>query len=249
MANQYFTLGGKTSASFHVGLSGSGTYRSSERDIKAVHVEGRNGDLLVDNKAFMNRQIVYPCWIAHTFKTDFDAFRSWLMQYTDDYYMLSDTYHPDHFFMARVVGAIEPAVSVMGRVGQFDVVFDCKPQWFRTDGWSYRNVPAGTLVNPTNHPARPVLRILGKGTVTINGQKIVVKSDMPYVDTVTSQPAVRIDCDDMDAFALTDSVSDVKENCNKYVEMPLDYIELQPGENTITLSGCKLEMQPRWYDL
>lgn len=249
MITKYFTLNGRTSSSFNVGLSGSETYRSSERDIKTVHVEGRNGDLLLDNKAFLNRMVTYPCWIAHTFQTDFDKFRNWLMKHTDDYYRLSDTYHPEHFFMARVIGAIEPFVSVMGRVGQFDVVFDCKPQWFRVDGEQYRNVSSGTFVNPTEFPARPILRILGKGTVTINGQKIVVTSDLPYVDKETGVPAVRIDCDDMDAFALTDSANDIKENCNKYVEMPLDYIELKPGENAISLSGCTLQMKPRWYDM
>ena len=72
MITKYFTLDGKNSASFNVGLSGSGTYRSSERDIKTTHVEGRNGDLLMDNDAFLNRIITYPCWIAHTFKSDFD---------------------------------------------------------------------------------------------------------------------------------------------------------------------------------
>lgn len=249
MITKYFTLDGKNSASFNVGLSGSGTYRSSERDIKTTHVEGRNGDLLMDNDAFLNRIITYPCWIAHTFKFDFDRFRNWLMKHTDDYYRLSDKYHPEHFFMARAIGPLEPQVSVMGKVGQFDVVFDAKPQWFRVDGEQYRNVTAGTLVNPTDFPARPILRILGKGTVTINGQKIVVKSNLPYVDKGTGVPAVRIDCDDMDAFALTDSDKEEKENCNLYVEMPLDYIELKPGDNTISLSGCTLQMKPRWYDM
>lgn len=245
-----FTLDGQDSWDFHVQISGSGTYGSAERDIETQHLPFRNGDLLNDNGCFHNRIITYPCWIAHTFKDDFDTFRDWLMQHTDKYYKLTDSYHPDHFFMARVVSPIEPEVLVRGRAGTFTVTFDCMPQWFRDSGDGYRDIEAGTLVNPTNFPARPVLRIIGKGcTVKINDQTITVSEDMPYVIEGTDTPSVRVDCDEMDAYALLDVDENEKANANKYVSMPLEYIELKPGENTISLSSCSLRMIPRWYDM
>ena len=249
IVRRVFTLDGQDSWDYKVRISGSGTYGSAERDIETQHLPDRNGDLLNDNGCFLNRTVTYPCWIAHTFKENFPAFRDWLMQHTDKYYRLSDSYDTSHFMMARVVGPINPDVTMRGRVGEFDVTFDCMPQRFRTSGEGYRQV-SGTILNPTNFPARPVLRILGKGcTVKINDQTITVSEDMPYVMEGTDTPSVRVDCDEMDAYALMDADENEKENANKYVSMPLDYIELKPGENTITLSGCDLYMIPRWYDM
>lgn len=248
--NKGFWLDDKHTSDFKVYVSRYGSWGTAERDVETQHLPHRNGDLINDNGCFMNRTVPYECWIAHTFKDDFPAFRDFLMSHADKYYKLKDSYNTDHFLMARVAGVVEPDVQMRGRVGTFTVTFDCMPQRFLDSGEGYREVTAGTLTNPTNFPARPVLRILGKGcTVKINDQTITVSEDMPYVMEGTDTPSVRVDCDEMDAYALLDVDENEKANANKYVSMPLEYIELKPGDNTISLSGCSLRMIPRWYDM
>jgi len=232
--NHYFTLDGIRSDSFNVGISSSTLYSSSERDITTEHLVGRNGDHLTDEGAFLNRSVVFDCWIAHTFKTDFNRFRNWLMAHTDNYYKLRDSQHPDYYFMARVVGPIEPQPLVRRRAGTFLVQFDVKPQWFRTDGEAYQSV-SSSITNPTSFKCRPKLLITGKGTVTISGQTITVLSTCP-----TNQ--VYVDCETMDAY-------NGSTNLNNYVSLPLKAIELNEGSNAVSLSGCSLQIKPDWYDM
>lgn len=249
IVNKGFWLDGKHTSDFKVNVSKYGSWGTADRDVGTQHLPYRNGDLINDNGCFLNRTVPYDCWIANTFKDNFPDFRNFLMSHSDKYYKLEDSVNAGHFLMARVTGVVEPDVQIRGRVGTFTVTFDCMPQRFRDDGEEYRDV-SGKIVNPTKFPARPVLRILGKGcTVKINDQVITVSADMPYVMEGTDTPSVRVDCDEMDAYALLDLDENEKANANKYVSMPLEYIELKPGENTISLSGCSLRMIPRWYDM
>lgn len=235
----YFVLDSGFSNAFGVGISGSGRYKSAERDLETEHIFGRNGDLLTDNGAFLNRVITYPCWIAHTFKTDFPRFRNFLMAHTDKYYRLIDSYDSVHFCMARVVGPIDPEVLVMRRAGKFDVTFDCKPQLFRFDGADEITLSAGTLTNPTDFPCTPLIKVVGAGQVTINGQTITVGSGC-------SSNTVYVDCETMDAYSIVNGER-VNENYN--VTLPIKQITLQPGANTVALSGVTAGITPNWYDM
>lgn len=232
--NHYFTLDGTTSLSFNVGISSSTLYSSSERDITPEHLTGRNGDHLTDEGAFLNRSVVFDCWIAHTFKTDFNAFRNWLMAHTDGYYELRDNQHPNYYWMARVVGPIEPQPLVRRRAGTFLVQFDVKPQWFRTDGSAFRSL-SSSIRNPTSFPCKPKLLITGKGTVSINGQTIQVLNTCP-------SNLVYVDCETMDAY-----YEDF--NLNNYVVLPLHSVELSSGLNAVSLSNCTAQIKPDWFDM
>lgn len=230
--NNYFVLDGRSTREFRVGLSGSGVFRSAERAVDVNHIPGRSGDLLSDTGAFFNRTMIYPCWIAHSFKTDFDSFRSFLMAHSDKYYVLTDTYHPDHFFLARVVGPIDPEVMVRQRAGTFDVTFDCKPQFFRLTGNAA--VSGNSITNPTLFPCYPLITVSGSGTLDINGQHIVVDTN--------DFASITIDCETMDAYSGT-------SNANGVVSLPLECITLDPGANAISASGLTVSIVPRWYDM
>lgn len=237
MVKNSFTLDGRTTTSFDVGVSGYQVYNSSERDVETFHIPQRNGNLVSDNKCFTNRRIVYNCWIAHTFKERFDDFRDFLMSKADGYYWLEDTYHPEHKYQARVSGAIEPMVKVLHRVGEFDVVFDAKPQRFRKDGLIWMNT--STIKNPTRHACMPLLEISGTGTVTMNDKEIKINQGIPGGKII-------FDCETMNASYENEGVNVV---ANKFVEAPLEQIVLKSGANTIFASGCTVRIQPRWFDL
>ena len=198
--------------------------------------------MLNDNECYHNRKVVYHCWIARTFLEDFKKLRDELMGRNDGkYHYLSDTFDVGHTHLARLESISEPETKIQRRVGEFDIVFDCKPQRYRSDSLTWKTVTAGTFNNPTYHKAYPLLKITGKGTVTIEKQIITVLPECPF-------STVWVDCETMDAYANGDNENDLK-NCNKYVTLPLDNVVLNRGGNNISLSGCTLEMCPNWYDL
>ncbi len=227
---------------YNVGIASAEVYGASIRDVDAIHIPHRNGDVLNDNGCYHNRKIVYHCWIAHTFLEDFEKLRDDLMMRNDGTYKyLSDTFDTTHTHLARLESISEPDTKVRRRVGEFDIVFDCKPQRYRKDSLTWKTVTAGAFNNPTYHPAYPLLKITGKGTVGIDNQTITVLPECPYNE-------IWVDCETMDAYANGDNENDLK-NCNNYVTLPLDNIVLRHGSNNISLSGCTLEMCPNWYDL
>lgn len=228
---QSFTLDGVSTVEYNVGVSGSGRYRSAQRDISTEHLSHRNGDIITDSGCFLNSTISYPCWIAHTFASDFASFRNFLMNHSDKYYKLTDTYDGNHFRMARVVGPIEPSTKVMLRVGTFDVQFDCKPQIFRNDGDTFRTV-SSQITNPTDFECFPILSVSSNGSYKVNGSAFTVSG-------ATGFP-VFIDCETMDAY------NSNGDNMNKYVSLPVRNIRLNPGSNSV--SGT-VSIKPRWFDM
>ena len=228
---QSFTLDGVSTTKYNVGLSGSGRYRSAQRDVSTEHLSHRNGDIITDGGCFFNTTISYPCWIAHTFTSDFVSFRNFLMKHSDKYYKLTDTYDANHFRMARVIGPIEPETKVMLRVGTFDVQFDCKPQIFRNDGDSFRTV-SSQITNPTDFECYPILSVGSNGSYSVNGYEFTVSG-------ATGFP-VFIDCETMDAY------NSNGDNMNKYVSLPIRNIRLGSGVNKV--SGT-VSIKPRWFDM
>lgn len=91
-----------------------------------------------------------------------------------------------------------------------------------------------TLVNPTRFASKPLIRLYGNGTATINGQTITVSNSVSYVD---------IDCDMMDCYeGSTNRNADV-------VFSTYDFPELVPGDNTF-IAGTGITgfvVTPRWW--
>lgn len=89
------------------------------------------------------------------------------------------------------------------------------------------------LENPTLFESKPLIRVYGHGTLTINNQYITIaENPYEYID---------IDCDIMDAFYGAN-------NANQYVTLPNDYITLHSGNNYIAYDGT-VQITPRWYEV
>ena len=93
-----------------------------------------------------------------------------------------------------------------------------------------------TLINPTRFASKPLIRVAGNGTATINGQTITIVNSTQYVD---------IDCDMMDCY-------EGSTNRNKDVTFSTyDFPELVPGDNTF-VAGTGITgfvVTPRWWRL
>ena len=92
------------------------------------------------------------------------------------------------------------------------------------------------LTNPTNFPAKPLIRIYGNGSVRVGDTIAAVQNNADgYVD---------IDCESMNCYDPTGGRNaDVSFSGN-------DFPELASGDNGILLTGpSKVEITPRWWEL
>lgn len=127
-------FGGINSADYDVWISGTNTFSAPERDVEYVSVPGRNGDLIIDNGRWNNIKITYPAFIMHGFESKIDEFRAALLK-KKGYQRLEDTYHPDEFRLASFSYGLNPEnIAPFLKSGEFDLVFNCKPQRFLKSG-------------------------------------------------------------------------------------------------------------------
>lgn len=231
----FFTLDGKCSKDFGVYISGDGTYNAPERDVETEDIPGRNGNLIIDNHRFKNIELTYPAFIRTNFGEAAEAVRAWLGAVAG-YRRLEDTYHPNQYRMARFSGNIEFETRVLNRSGEFDLIFDCKPQRFLKSGEVA--IPANketSVYNPTPFDALPLIRVYGTaGTLEVGNIAVEIKSIDGYVD---------IDSDTQNAYKGT-------VNCNSNIYAP-DFPILPAGRTGIRFSGNieKIEIRPRWWTI
>lgn len=160
----YFTLDGHSTSEWGIGLSGTGVWDAPARKGESISVPGRNGNVWVDDGSFENIYVTYPCWMSEGFDDQIDDFRGYLSAHADQYYRLTDTYHPDEYRMARYAGPFTTTPGTRNESGRFDVVFDCWPQRTLLSGEVYQDVGQRIdITNPTRFGANPLIHIKGTG--------------------------------------------------------------------------------------
>ena len=128
-----FIYDGVSSADFDAYIASSNFLDGASRDVTAVSVPGRNGDLIISNNRFNNFLLTENVYIKDDIITNADRLRSFLGKHTDSYYRLEESMYPDVYRLARVSGgfAIE---TYDHKGGAFSVNYDCKPQRFLKSG-------------------------------------------------------------------------------------------------------------------
>ena len=231
----YLTFNGRSTHEFGIFISGESTYSAPERNVTSQEVPGRNGSLLFDMGNFKNISVKYPSYIVEDLPSRIRDFLNFAGAQIG-YQRLEDTYHPYEFRMARFKS--NPSIDTAGymnRSGKFTLDFDCKPQRFLKSGEdAVEFSDDGIILNRTNFPSKPLLRVYGTGTgsVGVGSETISITNLDGYMD---------IDCEIMDAYKGA-------VNCNSYVSFT-DDIVLRPGESGISLNGgiTSIEITPRWY--
>lgn len=228
------TFNSINSLQYGVYISGTGVFNSPARDREMIEVPGRNGDIIIDHGRFKNIEVTYPAFIVKNFKANLTAWANKLLEPLN-YVRLSDTYHPDEFRLAVLSqGMVVDPVRWLA-AGSFDLVFNCRPERFLTSGETVTTFTAGgSISNPTDMPAKPLIRVTGAGTITVNGTAIEIAShSLSYID---------IDCDLQEAFCGS-------TNANQYISST-SFPTLDSGQNSVALSGVsKVEITPRWWRL
>lgn len=238
-----FTFDGVNSLTYGVYVTGL-VYGAPERAVETYPIPGRNGALAIDQGRFENIAVTYQCGCfaedQATFAQMISEFRNALCS-RYSYARLTDDYHPTEFRLALYSAGLElEPEGQMSKAGQFEVVFDAKPQRFLTSGETYTTYGQNsTITNATRFTAKPLIRVTGYGTVTIGSVTITI--------TGSSGVVTYIDCDLMECYRLSGSAivpanSAVSFSGNDFPVLPV-------GNTGVTYAGSvtKVEIQPRWW--
>lgn len=232
----YFMINGRSSLEFGIVINNATVWGAPERVYEEVTIPGRNGIILFDEGRYSNANIAYECQLMVK-NHNLDAFRGWVLS-TVGYQRLEDTYHPEEYRMARPSGEFNATLSNALREGRFTLQFNCKPQRFLKIGEKETTfADDGAIYNPTYYIARPLIRVLGYGTLGVGDQFVTIAShSLSYID---------LDCETCNAYCGT-------TNANSYITLSSDdYPTLGVGTTGISMTGniSQVVVTPRWWSL
>ena len=178
-----FTFDGVDSLDYNIGITGSAVYNAPTRDVEMISIPGRDGEYALDHGRFNNIEITYPAGMYDTAQTDFATRISELRNQLASrvgYKRLEDEYNPDEYRMAIYKSGLEVSPVQYSRAGQFDIIFDCKPQRFLKSGETATSYSRNsTINNPTLFDSHPLLQFNASGsdgTISLGSQTLTVKS-------------------------------------------------------------------------
>lgn len=171
------TFDGEDSKDYGVYITGQAVYNSPERDVEMISIPGRDGAFALDRGRFSNIEVTYPAGLFGVDEADFAQaiadFRNMLGS-RKGYCRLEDDYNPGEYREAVFKAGLEVTPASL-ESGQFDIVFECKPQRWLTSGEDAVAVTSGgTITNPTLFDARPMLQVWGYGGIDIDGQELEI---------------------------------------------------------------------------
>lgn len=240
MIRNSFTYDTINSSDYGVYISGDAVFDAPVAAYEMISIPGRSGYLAIYSGRYENIEVSYPAFIFSDFKENIRDLRSALMS-RHGYQRISDTYHPDEFRLGVYQGGLEVTPAAYLTEGDFEVVFNCKPQRFLTSGETEQIfTSSGNITNPTEFDAKPLITSFGPGTIGIGNQTIVVGGSY--------SGRIYIDTDIMDAWTLSGTTKvpynhNITYSGNKPPVLP-------PGESGITVSGMsEVRITPRWYTL
>lgn len=176
------TFDGINSLDYGVYITGEAVYNTPERDVESIEIPGRSGDYLQDNGRWKNIEVTYK---AGVFGDDQSEFASKIRNFRNalasriGYKRITDTYNPNEYRLGAFVKPVEVEPKSMNRTGEFDIIFNCKPQRWLTSGEDEVTVETGDVVtNPTPYDASPLLMVEGYGNIGFNGYEIDIVNEV-----------------------------------------------------------------------
>lgn len=227
------TFNGVSFFDFRTYYSSSEIFGTPEKQVEFFEIPGRSGDLSISQDRFKNKVIPYNCFIRENFVDNFNNLMNFLLA-QEGYQRLENTKEPDVYRMAQYINELEPDTGAFLKYGSFTLNFNCKPQkWLKTGETPIPVNDSITVINPTYYNAKPLLEVTGTGTITINDSVLTL-------DTNTG--ITIIDCDMQDAYEGT-----INRNGNLTIQN--GFPVLTSGENEVSVSGCTINLIPRWWRL
>lgn len=216
------------------------SYEIPERKYDVTKVPGRNGDVVVDTGAYENVERVYDISIG-ALGADFASLAhkisNWLYS-GYGYLRLEDSYEPDYYKLARYSGG-DIITNILNQAGRISLKFDRRPERFLKTGETPITITLETtLRNPTQYPAKPIIKVYGTDVGTINIDGFVC-------ELIKFRDGMTIDCDLEDVYA-------PEINLNDHIKVTKGLPVLRPNvEIPISFTGgiTHIEIIPRWWTI
>lgn len=188
-----FTFDGENSRAYGVYITGAGVFNAPERNVEMVDIPGRNGAFALDKGNFNNIEVTYPAGIFADTEADFAQAVSDLRNLLCSkvgYVRLEDDYNPNEYRLAIYKSGLDVDHDLL-IAGEFELVFECKPQRYLKSGETAISVTSGnTITNQTRFDAKPLLTVTGYGGINISGQAITVNA-IPLGDVLLASATNR----------------------------------------------------------
>lgn len=226
---------GKSGDDYHVVVERYPDVIIPTRKQERISVQGRNGDLLIQQDAFDNVVQRYEIYIsAECVRLPNIAHHvaEWLC--VKGYHKLEDNYWKDFFRLAHYDGGMEIS-NVLNRFGRATIEFDCKPQRWYKFGDHFINLQNNQILhNPSSFTALPIIVVSGSGSGTI--------SDGINTLNLSDCNGITIDCDIKQLYKGTTNKNSVGSG---------SFLELPEGDTTISWSGgiSGVMIKPRWWTI
>ena len=196
----------------------------AQKDIQKIEIEGRDGFLTQDNKAYKGTIKTAECTIMDLKHIDFIC--SWLSGSSDVIF----SNEPSKKYKATIINQIEFS-KVAAEFRSLIIQFECQPFKHNLYDEFITLILPGMIINP-GYYSQPILTIYGTGNVEIvvNGEAVTLNNIVEYV-TVNSEL--------LDAYKLT-----ALKNNDMIGNFPI----FQSGENSINWTGnvTKIGIMPNW---
>ena len=230
--NETLTFNGISLSDFACYYDGSQLWRKPERLVEKMSVVGKNGDLIIDQGSYSNITRPIRCFITHDFIKNYSSLLDALTS-VEGYGRLESTEEPEVYYMASFVDEIQPDLWQFNERGVFTLNFDFKPQkWLKSGENAIGITTSLTLINPTSQTALPLIEVSGTGTITINDSTLTLANN-------TSTTI--IDCETQDCYEGT-----INRNSDLTVVGGFPVLK---KENSISVSGCTINLIPKWWRL
>lgn len=171
------TFDGESSKDYGIYITGSAVFNAPARDVEMITIPGRNGAFALDRGRFENIEVTYPAGLFGDTEADFakgiSDFRNFLAS-RQGYVELSDEYNPGEYRLAVYKNGLDVTPEQL-KAGEFEIVFECKPQRYLTSGDTEETILSGDdISNPTLFDAHPLLEVWGYGDIDLGGQTITI---------------------------------------------------------------------------
>ena len=242
-------FGGVNSADYGIYITGEAVFNAPKRAVETVSVPGRNGDIIIDQGHWENIEVTYP---AGTFGMSETEFRTALSDFRNaivsqlGYQRLSDTYHPDEYRMGTYVEGLEVNTKSHNKAGEFDLIFNCKPQRWLTEGETAVTVESGdTLTNPTQYDAGPLLMVEGHGKMNIGDYPLEIVNDVlgtvSLYNSVMTQKPISAATEYSATISTTFSTAELNAGDTEHLE---DFsFALKIDNGSFSVVSCRIDSQ------
>lgn len=241
--SDYFIFGGVDTRTFNAAVYRQNVETVGPQLYKVYEVPGRNGDILLPEGRYPNRQERYNILITGTNAAqNMDDLKNALLAITG-YARLEDSFDTDVFYSAALLDNFDIVYDRERTAAKCLITFNRKPQRFLKSGETAIHISSSdNIINPTLFEAEPLIAFVGSGTFVVGNTSITV-SYMPnswiYIDcqAKTCYRSNGNDCSDKITFSPINDFPKLKADTATYIA----YVE---GEHIGSIS-----ITPRWWKL